>query len=423
MVVLGAGSFPDDSGVAVVHNAVSEGMECGGEDARGRGDELQRALPRQERVTRRTWRMKFGLFYQIQVPKPWTTDSESRRLDEALEQITYAEAMGFDSVWFSEHHFRPEWSHNSAPDLTLAAVSQRTSRLRLGVGVVLAPIHHPLHIVARMATLDLLSHGRVDVGLGRTGYPYQLTPYGTTLAETRGMWNECAAVLPRIWTEEVFAHEGTYYHIPPREVLPKPLQKPHPPLWSACSSDETARLTGRLGFGALFSSDGGPTRVTHLMGLYHEALREVPASALLINRRTALLTAGYCHEDPKMIAQRGTALIGWYLEQQRERARLVWRDVDPATVPADYQGYYARDQRLASGPHPGEPTPHEVVQQGTSLCVGTPDQCIQFIETYEALGIEEICPLCAIGPAQHEEVLHTIRLLTGEARPHPPLRT
>jgi len=362
--------------------------------------------------------MKFGLFYQIQVPKPWTTDSESRRLDEALEQITYAEAMGFDSVWFSEHHFRPEWSHNSAPDLTLAAVSQRTSRLRLGVGVVLAPIHHPLHVAARMATLDLLSHGRVDVGIGRTGYPYQLTPYGTNLEDTRGMWNEFAAVLPRIWTEEVFAHAGTYYQIPPREVLPKPLQKPHPPLWSACSSDETARLTGRLGFGALFGSEGGPKRVTHLMGLYHEALREVPASTRLINRRTALMTAGYCHEDPQMVAQRGTELVGWYLEQQRERARLVWRDVDPATVPADYQGYYERDQRLASGPHPGDPTPHEVVQQGTAFCVGTPDQCIRFIETYEALGIEEIFPLCAIGPAQHTEVLHTIRLLGEEVIPH-----
>ena len=89
--------------------------------------------------------------------------------------------QGFDSVWFSEHHFRPVWSHNSAPDLTLAAVSQRTSRIRLGVGVVLAPIHHPLHVAARMATLDILSRGRVDVGLGRTGYPYQLTPYGTDL--------------------------------------------------------------------------------------------------------------------------------------------------------------------------------------------------------------------------------------------------
>ena len=142
--------------------------------------------------------MKFGLFYQIQVPKPWYEDSEAKRIWEALDQIAFAEEMGYDSVWFSEHHFRPEWSHNSAPDLTLAAVTQRTSKIRLGIGVVLAPIHHPLHTAARMATLDILSNGRVDVGLGRTGYPYQLTPFGADLEDTRGMWDEFAQVLPKI---------------------------------------------------------------------------------------------------------------------------------------------------------------------------------------------------------------------------------
>src|SRR3984893_1053971 len=208
--------------------------------------------------------MRIGLFYQIQVPKPWTPASESQRIHEALEQIPYAEQQGFASVWFSEHHFRPVWSHNSAPDLTLAAVSQRTSRIRLGIGVVLAPIHHPLHVAARMATLDILRHGRVDVGLGRTGYPYQLTPYGTDLHDTRGMWQEFADVLPRIWTQEEISYDGKW---------PTP--------------------------------------------------------------RAALMTAGYCHEDPQVAAERGTELVAWYIEQQRERARLVWRDYDPATVPPD----------------------------------------------------------------------------------------
>jgi alkanesulfonate monooxygenase SsuD/methylene tetrahydromethanopterin reductase-like flavin-dependent oxidoreductase (luciferase family) len=362
--------------------------------------------------------MKIGLFYQIQVPKPWTATSESERIHEALEQIPYAEEQGFASVWFSEHHFRPVWSHNSAPDLTLAAVSQRTSRIRLGIGVVLAPIHHPLHVAARMATLDILSHGRVDVGLGRTGYPYQLTPYGSDLGDTRGMWQEFADVLPRIWTQDVFSHQGTYFKFPPREVLPKPVQRPHPPLWSACGSDETARLTGSLGMGGLFGSEGGPARVQQLMALYHEALRAAPDNGATSIRRTALMTAGFCHEDPRVVAERGTELVGWYIEQQRERARLVWRDYDPTTVPADYQAYYARDQRLASGPHPGEPTPQEVRQQGTTFCVGTPADCIRFLELYEGMGIEEVLLLVAIGPAQHQEVLRTIRLFGEQIIPY-----
>jgi alkanesulfonate monooxygenase SsuD/methylene tetrahydromethanopterin reductase-like flavin-dependent oxidoreductase (luciferase family) len=130
------------------------------------------------------------------------------------------------------------------------------------------------------------------------------------------------------------------------------------------------------------------------------------------------MTAGFCHEDPRVVAERGTELVGWYIEQQRERARLVWRDYDPSTVPPDYQGYYDRDQRLASGPHPGEPTPAQVREEGTKFCVGTPADCIRFLEMYEALGIEEVFLLCAIGPARHEEVLNTIRLFGEQIIPH-----
>jgi alkanesulfonate monooxygenase SsuD/methylene tetrahydromethanopterin reductase-like flavin-dependent oxidoreductase (luciferase family) len=152
--------------------------------------------------------------------------------------------------------------------------------------------------------------------------------------------------------------------------------------------------------------------------LYQDALATARGNGAGANSRTALMTAGYCHEDPRVAADRGTELVGWYMEQQRERARLVWRDYDPSTVPPDYQGYYARDQRLASGPHPGEPTPREVREEGAKFCVGTPEACIRFIEMYEALGIDEVFLLCAVGPARHEEVLHTIRLFGEAVIPH-----
>ena len=362
--------------------------------------------------------MKFGLFYQIQVPKPWGPETEARRFWEALEQISYAEEKGFDSVWFSEHHFRPVWSHNSSPDLTLAAVSQRTSRIRLGIGVVLAPIHHPLHTAARMATLDILSNGRVDVGIGRTGYPYQLIPYGSDLEDTRGMWEEFAQVLPRTWTEEVISYQGDYFQIPPREVLPKPLQKPHPPLWSACASESTTVRAGELGLGALVGSEGGLEKVRSTVELYRATVDRAEPAAGMVNNHTALMTAGFCHEDPGMVSTRGAELVQWYMDQQRERARLVWRGVDPATVPPDYQGYYERDMRLASGPHPGDSRAEDVLEQGRSFWVGTPDQCIRFVEDYEAMGIEQVFSLSAIGPAAHEEVMNTIRLIGDYVIPH-----
>lgn len=362
--------------------------------------------------------MKFGLFYQIQVPKPWDEETEAKRFWEALDQIAFAEEMGYDSVWFSEHHFRPEWSHNSAPDLTLAAVSQRTSRIRMGIGVVLAPIHHPLHTAARMATLDILSRGRVDVGLGRTGYPYQLTPYGSDLEDTRGMWEEFAEVLPKAWTQDVTSHEGEYFKIPPRQVLPKPIQKPHPPLWSACGSDETTRLAGEMGLGALVGSEGGPEKVGNLLELYQQTIKSAKPSARMVNNQNALMTAGFCHEDPKVIETRGVELVGWYLEQQRERARLVWKGVDQSTVPPDYRGYYERDMRLAAGPHLGEATPQEVVKEGTSFLVGTPEDCIKFVESYEAMGVEQVFSLNAIGPESHEETMNTLRTFGQHVIPY-----
>jgi alkanesulfonate monooxygenase SsuD/methylene tetrahydromethanopterin reductase-like flavin-dependent oxidoreductase (luciferase family) len=169
--------------------------------------------------------------------------------------------------------------------------------------------------------------------------------------------------------------------------------------------------------GGLFGSEGGPDRVKQLIALYQDSLPAGPGNAGT-NRRAALMTAAFCHEDPEVVATRGTELVGWYIEQQRERARLVWRDYDPTTVPPDYRGYYERDQRLAAGPHPGEPTPDEVREHGTSFCVGTPTECIRFLELYQALGIEEVFMLCAVGPAQHDEVMNTIRLFGEQVIPH-----
>ena len=160
-----------------------------------------------------------------------------------------------------------------------------------------------------MATLDILSKGRVDVGLGRTGYPYQLTPYGSGLEDTRGMWEEFAEVLPKAWAKGVTSHEGKYFKIPPREVLPKPLQKPHPPLWSACGSDETVRLAAEMGLGALVGSEGGPEKVGNMLELYRKTAKAADPAGM-VNNQTALMTAGFCHEDPR---SSGPGASSWWL--------------------------------------------------------------------------------------------------------------
>ena len=124
----------------------------------------------------------------MQVPRPAPPGAEQQRLREITEQVVLAEEMGFEHVWFVEHHFLTEWAHSSAPEVMLAVLSQHTTKMRLGFGVILLPVHHPLHVAAKTATLDIMSDGRVDVGVGRAGNPYQLEPFGVKLEDTRGIW-------------------------------------------------------------------------------------------------------------------------------------------------------------------------------------------------------------------------------------------
>jgi alkanesulfonate monooxygenase SsuD/methylene tetrahydromethanopterin reductase-like flavin-dependent oxidoreductase (luciferase family) len=168
----------------------------------------------------------------------------------------------------------------------------------------------------------------------------------------------------------------------------------------------------------LLGAEGGPEKTANLLDLYNKSVTEAKQAGVRANHQNALMTAAFCHEDRKVIEERGVELVGWYGGQQRERARLVWRGVDPATVPPDYQGYYERDQRLAAGPYDGDPTPRDVINRGTSFCVGTPDDCIRFMETYEALGIEQVFALSAIGPENHDEVMNTISLFGKYVIPH-----
>ena len=352
--------------------------------------------------------MQIGLFYQIQVPKPWNAESETKRYWEMLEEVSYAEEMGMESVWFVEHHFRSEWSHSSAPDLTLAAISQRTEKMRLGIAVTLAPLHHPLHVASRMATLDILSKGRVNVGLGRSGYPYQMQPYGTDLKDVSGMLEEFLDILPGAWTQEEFSYDGQYFQIPPREVVPKPFQKPHPPIWQACSQDDTARKVGQQGLGCLAQTSVGPERAQQIIQLYREAIKDPQPATQVVYEKVAGNTVGLCAENRQKARERGAELIDWYRHQQRLRDAMVWKGYDPAKVPEDYQFHYQRSQ--GDPVRRDETSSLELVEKGDRFCIGNPDDCIEYIERYEAMGVDEMMPLFQVGPVTHEEVMESLRL-------------
>lgn len=195
--------------------------------------------------------MKFGIFYEHQIPRPWSERAEYDLLQQSLEQIELADGLGYDYAWEVEHHFLEEYSHSSAPEVFLGAASQRTKHIRLGHGVIQLTTNHPIRVAEKVSTLDLLSGGRVDLGLGEAQGPVELHPFGTRVRTKRDQWIEGVRATVPLFTQHAYEFHGEFYDFPRRNVIPKPLQKPHPPLWVACSNIDTIADAGRWGMGAL----------------------------------------------------------------------------------------------------------------------------------------------------------------------------
>src|SRR5213082_964972 len=220
-----------------------------------------RSEPLEYPVTEVTWEvhMKFGIFYELSVPRPWERESERQVYANALEQVRLADELGFDYVWAVEHHFLEEYSHCSAPDLFLTACAMQTKRIRVGHGIVacVPEYQSPIRVAERAAVLDILSGGRVELGTGRSATWTELGGFRANADDTKKTWDEFVRVIPKMWTQERFSWEGRAFSMPERNVLPKPLQQPHPPMWVAVTSPGTELDAGERGLGALGLNFGG----------------------------------------------------------------------------------------------------------------------------------------------------------------------
>src|ERR1700710_2388551 len=170
--------------------------------------------------------MKFGVFYELQLPKPWSRDDEYELLNHALDQVELADELGYDYAWEVEHHFLEEYSHSSAPEVFLAAASQRTKNIRLGHGIVQLTTNQPHRVAERVATLDLISGGRVELGMGEGAGPAALHPFHIRVRDQRERWEEAVKAIVPMFTKESWEFHGQYYDFEARNVIPKPMQKP-----------------------------------------------------------------------------------------------------------------------------------------------------------------------------------------------------
>src|SRR4051795_1860588 len=207
--------------------------------------------------------MKFSLFFEMQLSRP-TRSTEAQVFRDCVEQAVLAEALGYHCIWEVEHHGLLEYSHSSAPEVFLSFVAARTKRIRLGHGVTLLPhrYNHPIRIAERIATLDILSGGRANWGTGKSSSQVEQQAFETNPEELHAQWLEALEMIPRMWSSDVFEHRGRFFHVPPTQIIPKPVQQPHPPIFAACSRPDTAALMGSLGIGALNFAFGNDEDLT-----------------------------------------------------------------------------------------------------------------------------------------------------------------
>src|SRR5215471_14328039 len=244
--------------------------------------------------------MKFGLHYQLSCS---ASQSPAQRYRHTLEQAVYAEALGFESVWPVEQHFISDLSILSAPLLFLAAVAERTKTLRLGIAIVLLPLSHPIRVAEEIASLDVLSNGRVEFGIGRGAIPAHFSGFGIAQRESRDRFLEGLDIVLGAWKNERFSYHGRFFQIDNLMVVPKPVQQPYPPLRVACNSADTFELVGRLGYPIFAASQVNPYhRIKEFLSVYEES-RAAAGHPHRSGEDFTLLTPLYVAENEVRIRQ------------------------------------------------------------------------------------------------------------------------
>jgi alkanesulfonate monooxygenase SsuD/methylene tetrahydromethanopterin reductase-like flavin-dependent oxidoreductase (luciferase family) len=346
--------------------------------------------------------MQFGIFYEHQLPRPWNDGAEHRLIQEALDQVELADRLGIDYAWEVEHHFLEEYSHSSAPEVFLAACSQRTKNIRLGHGIVLMPpkYNHPARVAERIAMLDLVSNGRVEFGTGESSSRIELEGFNTNYMAKRDMWLESVRETARMMEMNPYpGFKGKYFSMPSRNIVPKPMQKPHPPMWVACSNRDTIRLAAKLGLGALTFAFVDPEEAKFWVEEYYTTFKnECEPIARSVNPNVAMVTGFMCHEDSDEAVARGLegfqffgyALAHYYVTGTHVPGRFdIWED-------------FKKRGPQWSGPTGG---------------IGNPAQVREQMEKFEKTGVDQVIFIQQGGRNRHDHICEALELFAAKVQP------
>jgi alkanesulfonate monooxygenase SsuD/methylene tetrahydromethanopterin reductase-like flavin-dependent oxidoreductase (luciferase family) len=371
--------------------------------------------------------VKFGIFYEHQLPRPWAADSEHKLIQDALEQVELADRVGIDVVWEVEHHFLEEYSHSSAPEIFLAACSQRTKDIRLGHGIIqTAPgYNHPARTAERVATLDLVSNGRVEFGSGESSSEAELGGFMIDPITKRAAWREGLVTAIRCMTEVPFTGvDGDFVKMPPRNVVPKPIQTPHPPLWVACSRRDTILMAAEEGIGALTFAFIDPEEAEHWVTDYHTTLanKGVPIGQA-VNAQVACVTPmmlGRTEEEAVAKGVEGGNFFGfslghYYVFGDHEPGKTdVWQEYlrrrDEKGYSPDAVKESLDQERLGAKIAAGDTT-------GLRGATGTVEQVREFLLRYEEAGVDQIIFVMQAGNNRHEDICESLEMFGREILP------
>jgi alkanesulfonate monooxygenase SsuD/methylene tetrahydromethanopterin reductase-like flavin-dependent oxidoreductase (luciferase family) len=358
--------------------------------------------------------MKFGVFLELQLPKPWGPNSELNLVEEALQQVELADRVGLDHAWAVEHHFLEEYSHCSASDVFLAAAAARTKRIRLGFGIrqAIAKYNHPSRTAEAAAMLDLVSKGRAELGIGEGATRLELGGFGIPAKKKRAWSLEAVEQIANMMVMEPYpGFEGESFSMPCRNVVPKPVQKPHPPLWMACTSRETIRVAAQNGIGALAFSFINQEEALAWSNVYYDTIKSegcVPIGHA-VNANIAMVSAFSLHQDPleaRRRIQENFDFFGYSL------SALVTKDTVPGRT-----HMWDDFQRLRSTPPdqiPKDAVKMAPVDAEASPGIGTPEALRAHIRMLDQSGIDQIIFMQQAGRAQHEHICESLELFAGE---------
>src|SRR5256712_1097139 len=376
--------------------------------------------------------MRLSLAYEMQ--RPVVDDHAVIR--ETLEQCVLADRMGFDTIWFVEHHFLTSFSMSPCPEVIFGALSQLTKRVRLGFGVVILPYHHPVRVAERVAMVDHMSGGRVEFGTGRSA-PYEQMGMGIDPRNTRAMWEESLRMIPRIWEDGPFSWEGQFWNVPPRDVRPKPYQKPHPRIWVAALQPATYELAAETGIGVMALSVAAPSYLAPHIKQYKERVRHANPAGKFINAQCLSPPMALCDSDNKgareLAAKSLRTFFGPdrpYLKDQThlyEQLVASWGGV-PEHLKANFARYLKTEGAAGSPQGAGPPqvdlsggagpiaaAPWNQIDPDTLaaravLVAGDPDSCLRGIAIHEDAGVDELQFLMATETVPHDKVMTSIEL-------------